>query len=220
MGNIYILSITYNSQSESSAQSGTLFRDASSGGQVTVRAGYLGLCARNGESSPWICASGASGLGLNLAQSGTNNDPLDAIGWAARFKGDVLSAGLLFGAMVLSVVAFLGFATFPGWHEEHDARTGEDVDIKPFPDRRVLKACSFLMSMASLFMLVSALWQHVAAVSAASMITSGTQGYLSGHVGSIAAVLIWLALAFVVITTIGHLIMVLSIELLDSITGN
>lgn len=190
------------------------------GGHVSVRAGYLGLCARTTDQAPWICASGASGLGLDFASKDTDYDPLNAVDWAARFKSDVIFPGLLLGAMALSTLTFLGLATFPGWHEEHDPKTGSDIHVKPFPNRRVSNACLFFLCLASLFMSTSALWQHVAAASAASMITSATQGYLTGHVGPAAAAMIWLASGLVVVSTIMLVVMILSIHLLDRLSDD
>ena len=216
MANIYLLSITYNSQSHSTSSSASLFGNASVGGQITVRAGYLGICAKTANDNPWICASGASGLGLSLA--GDGKDPLNAIGWAGHFKSDVVFSGLIFGAIALSALAFMGLATFPGWHEEHNHETGSDINIKPFPSRPVSQGVLFLLCAASLFLGTSALWQHVAAASAASMIDSGSQGFLSGHVGPAAAGLVWLTLALVGVAAIAILVMVMSIRLLDRLT--
>ncbi|SMQ48935.1 unnamed protein product [Zymoseptoria tritici ST99CH_3D7] len=217
---IYLLSITYHDRSDSSGAASTIFGNASTGGSVTVRAGYLGICARAADQEPWICASGASGLGMAFAGSGTERDPLDALQWAQRFKSDVVFPGFVFGAIALSALAFFGLSTFPGWHEERDTRTGSDIVVKPFPSRPVSRACLFLLAFASLFLMTSALWQHVAAATAASIISTSTQGYLSGSVGPAAAVLVWLALAFTAVAGIGILVMILSIHLLDGLTDD
>lgn len=63
------------------------------GGQTTVRAGYLGLCAQQGQQGEWVCASGA--FGLTTVFGGREDDPLNAIGIAAQFMNDVAFPGLL-----------------------------------------------------------------------------------------------------------------------------
>ena len=57
-------------------------------------------------------------------------------------------------AIILAFVTFLLLATFPGWHEERDARTGSDIDIKPFPSRPVSQVALALIFIASIFVLV------------------------------------------------------------------
>lgn len=120
--------------------------------------------------------------------------------------------------MALTGLAFAGLATFPGWHEERDARTGSDIDIKPFPSRPVSQAVTATLFMASIFLLVSALWQHVAAVSAATNISTMSQRRLVVHVGAAAVALVWLPLAMVVVGLQGMLVMILSVHLLDRLT--
>lgn len=119
--------------------------------------------------------------------------------------------------MALEGLAFIGFATFPGWHEEHDARTGEDIDIKPFPSWAVAKGVTLTTGMASLMTLVSALWQHVAAASAAMTIESLTQGKVVGHVGAAAVGLIWVSFALMILVFVGILVMILGIHRVNSL---
>lgn len=120
--------------------------------------------------------------------------------------------------MALTGLGFLGLATFPGWHEERDARTGEDIDIKPFPSRPLSQAITMALLMASLLVLVSSLWQHVAATTLVTTVSSMSQGKLVGHVGAAAAVLVWLSVAFISTTMMGMAIMIFSIHLLDALT--
>jgi hypothetical protein len=65
---------------------------------------------------------------------------------------------------------------------------------------------------------VSALWQHVATASIVSTVSSMSQRKLVGHVGAVAAVLVWLSLTFVIIAFIATAIMIFSIRLLDRLT--
>lgn len=128
--------------------------------------------------------------------------------------------GCRFGGIALCILAFLLLATFPGWHEEKDARTGSDIDIKPFPSRPVTLVCLFALGMAALFLLTSAIWQHVAAASAATAISSATQGCLSGHVGPAATALVWIAFILVFVSFVAIAVMVYSIKLLDRLTND
>jgi hypothetical protein len=120
--------------------------------------------------------------------------------------------------MAFTGLAFAGFATFPRWREERDARTGSDIFIKQFPSRPMSEAITFLLALASLLLLVSALWQHVATASVVSTVSSMSQRELVGHVGATAAVLIWLPLTFVIVTFIATVIMIISVRLLDRLT--
>ena len=122
--------------------------------------------------------------------------------------------------MALTGLAFVGLATFPGWVKEYDATTGSDIDIKPFPSRPVSQAIAFGLLMASLLVLVSCLWQHVAAASVVSTVSSMSQGRLVGHVGAVAAVLVWLSLAVMVGALLGLLVLIISIHLLDLLTDD
>jgi uncharacterized membrane protein len=121
--------------------------------------------------------------------------------------------------MALTASGFAGLAMFPGWEEGTDDATGSDIDIKPFPSRTVSKAVALTLFMASLLLFVSSLWQHVAAATLVTTVSSMSQGKLVGHVGVVAAVLIWLSLALVVLVFIGLLILIMSLHLLDILTS-
>lgn len=121
-------------------------------------------------------------------------------------------------AIVLAFITFLLLATFPGWHEEHDASTGDDIDIKPFPSRPVSQVALALIFIASVFVLVSVLWQHTASVAAAQIAQDFGNGAVLSGVGTAAMVLGWFAFALLLLVTIGLLVMILSIHLLDRLT--
>ena len=123
-------------------------------------------------------------------------------------------------ALVLAFVVILILATFPGWHEEHDARTGSDIDIKPFPSRPVSQVALALIFVSSIFVLVSVLWQHTAAVAAAQIAQDFGNGSVKSGVGVSAIVLGWFGFALLIIVTIGLLVMILSIRLLDKLTDD
>jgi hypothetical protein len=130
------------------------------------------------------------------------------------------TAAFRFGSVALSFIALLGLSTFPSWYSEVDSFTGSEVDVKPFPSRPVAQVCLGLSSMAALFSLVSALWQHTSAASAAAVIEVSAFGTVHTHIGGVAVALVWLGLVFVIITTIGLLFMLLSMTALDRLTGD
>ena len=121
--------------------------------------------------------------------------------------------------MALTGLSFLGLATFPGWHEERDARTGSDIDIKPFPSRPVSQAVAMALGAASLLLMISALWQHVAAASVVAIIATTGQGQgVVGDIGAASISLVWLSFALAALVFQGLVVMILSIHLLDRLT--
>jgi hypothetical protein len=221
MVTIYLLGLSYSSTPPSnlSPTTQTLYNTLSTfrgNTQLEVRAGYFGLCVRQ-RGVIWICSSDAAGL---TQQIGAENDPLNLIGLAAQFKDDVVFSGLLFIAVVLSFFCFLLLATFPGWHEEHDAATGSDVDVKPFPSRPVSQvacSCAFVAAMLSL---ISILWQHVGAVGAAAMAESANYGNVKAVIGAGAMAMGWITFTLIMLVFIGLTVMILSIAILDRLTDD
>jgi len=111
-------------------------------------------------------------------------------------------------------------STFPGWHEETDGRTGSEIVIKPFPSRPVSKVIAWSLAVAWLFALVSALWQHVAASSAAFVLATTTQDHLVARPGIAAMALGWVYVVLLVAPFIMMVIIILSISLLDKLTDD
>ncbi|KAF2769109.1 membrane fusion mating protein FIG1 [Teratosphaeria nubilosa] len=182
--------------------------------QLEVRVGYFGICV-NPDGGSFLCSNNAT---LLAEQVSVDQDPLNLIWVAETFKNDVVFPYLLIIAIVLAFITFLLLATFPGWHEEHDARTGSDIDIKPFPSRPVSQVALALIFIASIFVLVSVLWQHTASVAAAQVAQDFGNGSVKSGVGTSAMVLGWFGFALLIIVTIGLLVMILSIHLLDRLT--
>jgi hypothetical protein len=120
-------------------------------------------------------------------------------------------------AIIFAFLCFLLLASFPGWHEERD-RNGSEVDVKPFPSRPVSQSALALVFIASVFVLVSVLWQHTASVAAAQVAQDMGNGSIKSGVGTSAMVLGWFSFALLLIVTIGLLVMILSIHLLDRLT--
>ena len=122
-------------------------------------------------------------------------------------------------AIVLAFVCFLLLATFPGWHEEHDDN-GSDREVKPFPSRPVSQIALALIFVASVFVLVSVLWQHTASVGASTIAQDLGNGSVRSGVGTAAMILGWFGFALLIIVTIGLLVMILSIRILAELTDD
>ena len=114
--------------------------------------------------------------------------------------------------------AFFGLSTFPGWHEEHDPRTGSDIDIKPFPSRTTSLIVALELALGSLLWLTAGLWQHVAAAAIGTMLSSTAQGDIDSHVGAAAVALVWVCLALVSVSFVGIVVMIMSISMLYRLT--
>jgi hypothetical protein len=110
-------------------------------------------------------------------------------------------------------------ATFPGWHVEEDEFTGSEIDIKPFPSRPVSQVALALIFVASIFVLISVLWQHTASVAAAGVAEDFGNGSVKSGVGTTAMVFGWFGFVLFLIVTIGLLVMLLSMSAIARLTG-
>lgn len=115
---------------------------------------------------------------------------------------------------MFAFVCFLLLATFPGWHEETDDE-GDARDVKPFPSRPVSQIALALIFVASVFVLVSVLWQHTASVAASQVAQDLGNGSIMSGVGVSAMALGWVSFGLLVAVTIGLLAMILSIRILS-----
>ena len=120
-------------------------------------------------------------------------------------------------AIVLAFLTFILLATFPGWHEETSG-DGSEREVKPFPSRPVSQVALATIFIASVFVLVSVMWQHTAAVAASTIAQDLGNGSVKSGVGTSAMVLGWFGFGLLVVVTIGLLVMILSISLLDKLT--
>lgn len=184
--------------------------------QLGVRVGYFGICI-NTDHGDWICSNNATALidGVSVDQ-----DPLNLVWVASTFKDAVVFPYLLIVAIILAFVTFILLATFPGWHAEQDKYTGSDVDVKPFPSRPVSQVALALIFISSIFVLVSVLWQHTASVAASTIAQDLGNGSVKSGVGTSAMVLGWFGFVLLIIVTIGLLVMILSIIVLDRLTDD
>lgn len=84
----------------------------------------------------------------------------------------------------------------------------------PFPSRPVSQVALALIFVASIFVLVSVLWQHTASVAASVIAQDMANGSVKSGVGTSAMVLGWFSFALFIIVTIGLVVMILSIQVL------
>lgn len=121
-------------------------------------------------------------------------------------------------AIVFAFICLLLLATFPGWHEEED-ESGSEREVKRFPSRPVSQVALAIIFIASIFVLVSVLWQHTASVAASIIAQDFGNGSVLSGVGTTAMVLGWFGFALLIIVTIGLLVMILSIRVLSETFG-
>lgn len=183
--------------------------------QLEVRVGYFGICI-NPDGGAFLCSNNASSLATQVS---VDQDPLNLIWVANTFKDSIVFPYLIIVAIILAFVCFLLLATFPGWHEEHDDN-GSDREVKPFPSRPVSQIALALIFVASVFVLVSVLWQHTASVGASTIAQDLGNGSVRSGVGTAAMILGWFGFALLIIVTIGLLVMILSIRILDQLTDD
>jgi len=120
-------------------------------------------------------------------------------------------------AIIFAFICFLLLATFPGWHEEEDSE-GSEREVKPFPSRPVSQIALAIIFIASIFILVSVLWQHTASVAASIIAQDFGNGSVMSGIGSSAMALGWFSFTLFIIVTIGLLVMILSIRVLTDLT--
>ncbi|EAS34499.3 uncharacterized protein CIMG_05523 [Coccidioides immitis RS] len=185
------------------------------GAQLEVRVGYFGICVQRGGGS-FICNANATALAGILP---AEDDPLNLVWVASTFKDAVVFPYLIIVAVIFAFVCFLILGTFPGWHEE-TSPDGSEQEVRPFPSRPVSQVALSLIFVASVFILVSVLWQHTASVAASTVAQDLGNGSVKSGVGTSAMILGWFGFGLLVVVTIGLLAMILSISLLTRLTDD
>lgn len=219
IASVYVLGLSYQNASGNGLDitqthmSETLRQQIGSA-ELAVRVGYFGMCVQQ-PGGLWLCSSSADEL---LEQIGGNNDPLALIKTGSKFREEVLFSPMLFISVVLSCLAMLLLATFPGWHEETDETTGSLVDVKPFPSRPVSQVALLFSFISSVLMLVTSLWQHVGCVGAATLAESAYYNNIKAEVGSGAMIMVWGSFTLTIVTMISLVAMIISIVILDRLS--
>ncbi|KAG6040346.1 hypothetical protein E4U41_000852 [Claviceps citrina] len=179
------------------------------GATLQARVGYFGICV-NPDGGSWLCSNNATALAKEVS---VDQDPLNLIWLAGQFKDMIVFPYLIIIAIIFAFICLLLLATFPGWHEEEDSEGSERV-TKPFPPRSLSQVSLAIIFIASIFVLVSVLWQHTASVAASIIAQDFGNGSVKSGVGSSAMWLGWVSFTLLIVVTIGLLIMILSIRVL------
>ncbi|KAK0725446.1 Ca2+ regulator and membrane fusion protein Fig1-domain-containing protein [Lasiosphaeris hirsuta] len=185
------------------------------GARLQARVGYFGICV-NPDGGSWLCSNNATTLANEVS---VDQDPLNLIWLASQFKDMIVFPYLLIIAIIFAFICLLLLATFPGWHEEADSE-GSEREVKPFPSRPVSQVALAIIFIASIFVLVSVLWQHTASVAASIIAQDFGNGSVLSGVGTSAMVMGWFSFTLLIIVTIGLLVMILSIRVLADIMDN
>ncbi|KAL2752093.1 hypothetical protein ACRALDRAFT_2044912 [Sodiomyces alcalophilus JCM 7366] len=180
--------------------------------RLATRVGYFGICI-SPDGGSWLCSNNATALAKEIS---VDQDPLNLIWLASEFKDMVVFPYLIIIAIIFAFICFLLLATFPGWHDE-EGHDGSDREVKPFPSRPVSQVALAIIFIASIFILVSVLWQHTASVGASVIAKDFGNGSVRSGVGTSAMVLGWFSFALLIIVTIGLLVMILSIRVLTEL---
>jgi len=180
---------------------------------LLVRVGYFGICIQY-SGSAFMCNNNATALADLVT---VDQDPLNLIWVAQTFKDSIVFPYLIIVAIILAFLTFLLLATFPGWHTDTSS-SGSEHEVKPFPSRPVSQVALATIFIASVFVLVSVLWQHTAAVAASTVAQDLGNGSVKSGVGTTAMILGWFGFGLLVVVTLGLLVMILSIQLLDRLT--
>jgi hypothetical protein len=215
---IYLLSLYYEGSeptpdtAQAAYQSYNAIANIAGDAHLQARVGYFGICV-NPDGGSWLCSNNATALANEIS---VDQDPLNLIWLAAQFKDMIVFPYLIIIAIVFSFICFLLLATFPGWHDEEDSE-GSDREVKPFPSRPVSQVALAIIFIASIFILVSVLWQHTASVAASVIAQDFGNGSVRSGVGTSAMVLGWFSFTLLIIVTIGLLVMILSIKVLSQL---
>ncbi|KOS17440.1 hypothetical protein ESCO_002661 [Escovopsis weberi] len=188
----------------------TAIQNIAGSAHLQARVGYFGICV-NPDGGAWLCSNNATALANEVA---VDQDPLNLIWLAAQFKDMVVFPYLIIIAIIFAFFCLILLATFPGWHEEEDSE-GSEREVKPFPSRPVSQIALAIIFISSIFVLVSVLWQHTASVAASIIAQDFGNGAVKSGVGTSAMVMGWFSFTFLIIVTIGLLVMILSIRVLS-----
>lgn len=179
---------------------------------LQCRVGFFGICITT-DGGGWLCSNNATALANEIS---VDEDPLNLLWLASQFKDMIVFPYLIIIAIIFAFICLLLLATFPGWHEEDDSE-GSEREVKPFPSRFVSQISLAIIFVSAIFVLVSVLWQHTASV-AASVITSDFgNGSVRSGIGTSAMVMGWFSFALLIVVTIGLLVMILSIKVLNQL---
>lgn len=231
---VYVLSFYYNNTTVATQQPTQSFTNATqcdtyiTNGSATlaVRVGYFGTCLvwkdATSHKKPLTCSTRLDTLTSDLC--GTSADPLDLLSAAKEFQKSSIFSGLIFISIALSLACCILLLIYRRWLREWNrVLSVESVEIstvpKPFDARHYTAAALGCIAFASVFSLVSALWQHLSAAATVSMVKALGGGYARAQIGTVAMVLGWGGTTLFCVTMIALLMVLLHIRMANSETG-
>ncbi|PSN63716.1 hypothetical protein BS50DRAFT_623427 [Corynespora cassiicola Philippines] len=170
----------------------------SSQSKLRIRVGYFGVCGSGDDQGQWICKGSVS----SLMATRRFTDPLGIAKMAEDAKSEVFFPGLLLASTGLAFIAVILLIRYPGWQagwqEEIKEDTGSDVStkIEPYPFNNLILSCLSATALGAIFTLTSALWQHTAAATAATLLEISAVSAVKASVGNTGMALGWLAFVF------------------------
>lgn len=111
-------------------------------------------------------------------------------------------------AIIFAFFCLILLATFPDANKELELQE----EYIPFPSKAVSQVGICIMLVASVFILVSVLWQHTASVAASIIAQDFGNGSVRSGVGTSSMVLGWFGFTLVALSTFGLLFLILSID--------
>ncbi|KAH8705333.1 Ca2+ regulator and membrane fusion protein Fig1-domain-containing protein [Talaromyces proteolyticus] len=184
---------------------------------MRVLVGYFAVCVAltNVPStvsiSSLLCSSDGNSLRGSFLEA--SEDPLGLLDFGFRIKDNIMFPYLSVIATVLELFLLLLLAQFPGWKEETD-EDGSEREVKPFPSTVRLVAALALSSVAAALLLVTAVWQQVAAVAAGQTLEQVMPGQIMSLVGLSASISSWFAFGLAAMVFLMVLTMYTSIRIL------
>lgn len=102
-------------------------------------------------------------------------------------------------AIALAALSVVAILQFPSWRIEIDELTGYELYYKEVPSQFLLQISVTATCCAAMFALMTALWQHTAATTLASLIEGLGLGKVEASVGSTSVGLVWAGCALLLV---------------------
>lgn len=99
---------------------------------------------------------------------------------------------------ILTFTSICILLAFPGWRVDDEI----GAEVKPIPSLPLVQILMAITLLADMFSIVSALWQHTSAATAATIVEASTLGFVRASIGTRAVVLAWLHSVFLLLATL------------------
>ncbi|KAJ8129892.1 hypothetical protein O1611_g3736 [Lasiodiplodia mahajangana] len=176
-----------------------------------VRIGYISMCVAF-DSGAWSCSTNSRELATSVRDKG-NGDPLNLLSLGNVVRTRTLFYGLFIISLVFAFLSILFLLAAPRLRKRiQGPDTGETT---PVPTRKIAYIALVLNLVATLLGFASAFWQHISATDSSTIVRSLTYNLVAARVGTGSIVLGWVAASVSAIVTLGLLMIVLSIHILE-----